>query len=111
MSLFFLCPSYPTTCQPTTRHGTTRQYDQLATSLDDYADIAVGFGYTALFVSALPAAALFSMVSVALEVRADGWKLLHLYKRPFPKSCENIGTWYVFAICYFRGLYGIICEC
>ena len=69
------------------------QYDQLASSLDDYAEIAIGFGYTALFISALPIAALFALVSNVVEIKADGWKLLNLHQRPFPMGAEDIGTW------------------
>ena len=38
-------------------------------------------------------AAAFAYVSNAVEVKADGWKLLNLHQRPFPKGCEDIGTW------------------
>ena len=69
------------------------QYDQMSSSLEDYAEVAIGFGYTALFVSALPIAAAFACLSNAVEVRADGWKILNLHQRPFPKGCEDIGTW------------------
>lgn len=39
------------------------QYDQMSSSLEDYAEVAIGFGYTALFVSALP------MVSASIWLR------------------------------------------
>lgn len=68
-------------------------YDAMTSSLSDYAEVAVGFGYTALFVSALPLAALFQLVSNVVEIRGDGWKLLNLHQRPFPKGCEDIGSW------------------
>lgn len=72
------------------------QYDQLSATTDDYAELAVGFGYTALFVAALPIAALCYLLFSTLQIKGDGWKLMHLYKRPFPRGCEDIGTWYVF---------------
>jgi hypothetical protein len=65
----------------------------MSSSLEDYAEVAIGFGYTALFVSALPLAATFSYVSNIVEVKADCWKLLNLHQRPFPKGCEDIGSW------------------
>jgi hypothetical protein len=61
--------------------------------LSDYAEIALGFGYTALFVTALPISAFFFMLACCGEIKADGWKLLNVHKRPFPKGCEDIGTW------------------
>ena len=69
------------------------QYDHLSTAIDDYSELAVGFGYTALFVSALPVAALCYLAYSALQIRGDGWKLLHVYRRPLPRGCEDIGTW------------------
>jgi anoctamin-10/anoctamin-7 len=66
----------------------------MSSSLEDYAEVAIGFGYTALFVSALPMAAALAFVSNAVEIKADGWKLLTLHQRPFPKGCEDIGSWY-----------------
>jgi hypothetical protein len=29
-----------------------------------------------------------------LEMRVDAWKLCQLCRRPEPRSCEDIGTWY-----------------
>jgi hypothetical protein len=53
----------------------------------------VGFGYNALFVAALPIAAFFYLSFSVLQIKGDGWKLLHLYRRPLPRGCEDIGTW------------------
>lgn len=54
-------------------------------ALDDYADVAIQFGYTALFVSALPMAACFAYLSNVVNIRGNGWKLLNLFQRPIPK--------------------------
>eukprot|EP00600_Ochromonadales_sp_CCMP1393_P002315 CAMPEP_0174981828 /NCGR_PEP_ID=MMETSP0004_2-20121128/16120_1 /TAXON_ID=420556 /ORGANISM="Ochromonas sp., Strain CCMP1393" /LENGTH=728 /DNA_ID=CAMNT_0016233643 /DNA_START=101 /DNA_END=2287 /DNA_ORIENTATION=+ len=69
------------------------QYDQLSASIEDYADVAITYGYTALFVTALPMASLLALISIIFEIRSDGFKLLNLFQRPFPKGCEDIGTW------------------
>ena len=69
------------------------QYDMVSSSLEDYAEVAIQFGYTALFVSALPIAALAALVSNVVEIKGDGFKLINLHQRPFPKGCEDIGTW------------------
>lgn len=65
----------------------------MSSSLEDYAEIAISFGYLALFVTALPIAALFACVSSMAELRGDSWRLLNLYQRPFPKGVEDIGMW------------------
>lgn len=69
------------------------KYDTMSSSLEDYAEVAIQFGYTALFVTALPIAALFALVSNIVEIRGDGWKLFNLHQRPFPKGGQDIGTW------------------
>jgi len=33
------------------------------------------------------------MYFLLAEVKTDGWKLIQLHKRPFPKGCEDIGNW------------------
>lgn len=68
-------------------------YDLLSSSLDDYADIAIQFGYTAMFITALPVAALFALLSNFVNIRFKGFKLFNLHQRPFPKGAEDIGTW------------------
>ena len=65
----------------------------MASSLEDYAELAIQFGYTAMFVTALPCAAFFACVSTMVEIKGDGWKLLNLHQRPFPKGAEDIGMW------------------
>lgn len=68
-------------------------YDNRKSSLEDYAEIAIQFGYNALFASALPIAAFFALVSNFVEIKGDAWKLLTLFQRPIPTSAEDIGTW------------------
>jgi hypothetical protein len=45
-----------------------QQYDPMQSSIDDYAEVAIQFGYTALFVTALPMAAFFGLISNVVEV-------------------------------------------
>ena len=65
----------------------------MKSSLDDYAEIAINFGYIALFVAALPIAAFAGFISSFLEIKADAWKLMLIYQRPIPRSAEDIGMW------------------
>lgn len=68
-------------------------YDDLEVALVNYSNIAIEFGYLALFVSALPMASLFAFVSNIGQIRGNAWKLLHVYQRPFPEGSEDIGMW------------------
>lgn len=44
------------------------QYDQLTSTISDFSELAVGFGYTTLFVAALPIAASFFLVFGIIQV-------------------------------------------
>lgn len=70
-------------------------YNIMKSSLNDYAEIAINFGFIALFVTALPIAAFAGFVSSLLEVKADAWKLMLIYQRPIPRGAEDIGMWSV----------------
>ncbi len=67
----------------------------MSSSLYDYAEVAIQYGYTAMFVTALPIAAFFAVISNIVEIRVDGWKLFNLHQRPVPKTAEDIGSWLV----------------
>jgi anoctamin-10/anoctamin-7 len=70
-------------------------YDVMLGTFDDYAEMAIQFGYTTMFVAAFPLATVLSFINNYVEIRVDGWKLCHLCRRPEPRSCEDIGTWLV----------------
>jgi hypothetical protein len=69
------------------------EYDVQASSIADYSELAIQFGYASMFVTAFPLATLFSFISNLVETTGDAWKLLHLHQRPMPFSAEDIGTW------------------
>jgi uncharacterized protein YoxC len=69
------------------------EYDVQSSSIADYSELAIQFGYASMFVTAFPLAPLFSLVSNFVETTGDAWKLLHLHQRPMPFSAEDIGTW------------------
>jgi hypothetical protein len=62
-------------------------------SLNDYAEVAINFGFIALFVTALPIAALAGFISSWVEIKADAWKLMLIFQRPVPTGVEDIGLW------------------
>ena len=65
-------------------------YDALMGSLEDYAELAIQYGYVTLFVAAFPLAPLFAFFSNIVEIRTDGWKLLHAYRLVYHVACcEN----------------------
>lgn len=59
----------------------------------DYSELAVQFGYTALFASCFPVAPLMCCIGNILELRADAYKLCRRYRRPEYLSAEDIGAW------------------
>jgi len=78
-------------------------YDTSAEVISEYTEIAIQFGYQALFVSALPASSFAALVSNILEVKGDSWKMMNLFQRPVPVLCEDIGA--------FQGIFTIIAIC
>jgi Calcium-activated chloride channel len=71
------------------------KYDVMLGTFDDYASLVIQFGYTTMFISAFPLATVLSFVHNYVELRVDGWKLCQLFRRPEPRSCEDIGTWHI----------------
>jgi hypothetical protein len=70
-----------------------QQYDEQGNNIADYADVTIQFGYTAMFVSALPLAASFAYISNIINTQGNAWKLLNIFQRPIPKGAEDIGNW------------------
>lgn len=62
-------------------------------SLEDYAELAIQYGYVTLFVAAFPLAPLLAYISNIVEIRTDGWKLLHAFRRALPLGAQDIGSW------------------
>lgn len=68
-------------------------YDVMTNNMQDYAEVAVQFGYMTIFIVALPISCLISLFNNFIELKIDGWKLLNVYQRPIPKGAEDIGNW------------------
>mmetsp|Transcript_23431 Transcript_23431/g.62937 ORF Transcript_23431/g.62937 Transcript_23431/m.62937 type:complete len:1015 (+) Transcript_23431:163-3207(+) len=82
-------------------------------TIDDYAELAIQFGYVTLFVVSFPLAPLLAYVSLMLELRGDAFKLLRICRRPLPEKAEDIGIWQtIFSITIVFAVWtnvGIVC--
>ena len=63
------------------------------TTLDDYMEMIIGYGYVVLFGVAFPFVSLISLFLAMIEVRVDAWKLCNLTTRPYPHQDNSIGIW------------------
>ena len=68
-------------------------YNTMIEGINNYADAALQFGFSILFVTALPLAPLMSLFANWTRVKGMAWKLCRLYQRPIPLGAEDIGTW------------------
>jgi len=69
------------------------QYDSIRAALIDYADVAISFGYIALFACSLPIAATAAFIANWIEVKTDAYKLMYIFQKPVPRGAEDIGLW------------------
>ncbi len=87
--------------------------DVLNDNLELFSDVAVQFGYTMLFVTALPISLLGTLLSNYVRVKLQLWKALNLKQRPIPEGAQDIGNWHsiFYVICLLSVLTngGIIC--
>ena len=67
----------------------------LQSTLDDYLEMFLQFGYVSLFSSVFPTAALWALVNNIVEIRTDAFNMVHVYQRPFAQPTAGIGAWQV----------------
>jgi len=79
-----------------TAEANLEEYD----TFDDYIEILIQFGYVTLFASAYPLAAFIAIGANLIEIRADFWKLNHLFRRVTPVRANNIGMWKMVLKCF-----------
>ncbi|CAN8073085.1 unnamed protein product [Agarophyton chilense] len=63
-------------------------------TMEDYSELVMQFGFLALFGVAFPLASVVNMVNNTLEVRTDAYKLLQLSQRVDADDAADIGAWY-----------------
>ena len=61
---------------------------------EDYNEMILQFGFVTLFAANFPFIGILAFVSDLVEIRNDAYKLVYVMRRPAPKPCEDIGTWY-----------------
>ena len=62
-------------------------------TIDNFSEIVIQYGYVTFFVMALPISPLFAIVNNIIEMKKDGYILLHERQRPYPKGAYGIGAW------------------
>ena len=70
------------------------EYHVVLGPFNDFAAMVIQFGYATMFISAYPLATVLAFVNNYVCMRVDAWKLCQICRRPEPRSCEDIGTWY-----------------
>eukprot|EP00912_Choanoflagellata_sp_UC4_P002256 UC4_evm6s1428 len=78
------------------------KYAEYRTMIDEYAEMALQFGFCTLFCAAFSLAPLFALINNLLEIRIDAWKFVAKTKRPPAYRSDSIGTW--------QGLFHVIAN-
>ena len=77
-------------------HNSIRgNYDVMLGTFNDYAALVIQYGFATMFICAFPLAVVNAFINNYVALRIDAWKLCQEFKRPEPRSMEDIGTWYV----------------
>jgi hypothetical protein len=69
------------------------QLKALDSTMADFDELIVVFGYATMFAVACPIAPLLALFSALIESRMDSTKYIKEMRRPFPRPTNNIGTW------------------
>lgn len=69
------------------------EYDTVIEGIQTYADSAIQYGFSMMFITALPIAGCFSLFSNHVKLKFNMWKLFTLYQRPIPCGAQDIGIW------------------
>mmetsp|Transcript_26784 Transcript_26784/g.62469 ORF Transcript_26784/g.62469 Transcript_26784/m.62469 type:complete len:764 (+) Transcript_26784:58-2349(+) len=60
----------------------------------DYMQVCFPLAFVVMFSAVMPLLTVFlAFVTLILQLRADAWKLLNTYRRPFPEMADGIGLW------------------
>ncbi|ETO32379.1 hypothetical protein RFI_04733 [Reticulomyxa filosa] len=64
-----------------------------ANTIDDMSEMVIQFGYVTMFVIALPITPLLALINNVLELKVDGYKIVHESQRPHPNGSSGLGAW------------------
>ena len=67
---------------------------EYSSTFDDFNEMAIQYGYLALFSPAYPLAPALALLNNILEIRVDATKLCRTMRRPKWETVEDIGSWY-----------------
>ena len=79
-------------------------------SFDQFNEMAVQYGYLALFAPAFPLAPLLAFINNIFEIRIDAIKFCAIHQRPRFRQAEDIGTWYVLYGGLRASTHGLFCA-
>lgn len=65
-----------------------------SSTFDDFNEMAIQFGYLALFSPVYPLACFFALLNNIVEMRVDASKVCYVSRRPTWRSEDNIGSWF-----------------
>ena len=71
------------------------KYDPVDDGVEDFAEVAMQFGFLTLFVPALPVAGVFAIFFNLVQIKIDGMKLMDFHQRPWLIQDNDIGSWKV----------------
>lgn len=67
--------------------------DEYSGTLNDMCELVIQYGYVTMFVMAYPLVPFMALISAIVEIRIDGYKLLHSLRRPIPYTAPGLGVW------------------
>lgn len=76
------------------RYVTESHLGAYTTTMEDYGELVVQFGYLVLFGLAFPPAAVVALLNNLIEGRTDALKILALSQRVSADDAADIGAWY-----------------
>jgi len=62
-------------------------------TIDDMSEMVVQFGYVTMFVIALPITPLLALINNIIELKVDGYKIVHESQRPHTNGSSGLGAW------------------
>lgn len=69
------------------------QLEPLRSLYWEYNEMAIQFGYVAMFATAAPWASFLCLINNIIELKADGARMLYLQQRPRYAGASSIGAW------------------